>query len=57
MTGFELQISGVGRNRSTSCTTTTARKREYFLLVIYSEKFLSPLYGVQLLNTKSAFTI
>ena len=24
MTGFALQISGVGSNRSTSCATTTA---------------------------------
>ena len=25
MTGFELQISGVGINRATNCTTTTAQ--------------------------------
>ena len=25
MTGFELQISGIGSDRSTNCSTTTAR--------------------------------
>ena len=38
MTGFELQISGFGKDRSTNWTTTTAL--EYTLLLLCSESCL-----------------